>query len=1020
VCGFAAFLLNAWAAGPPLAQQFAQTVRPFVAKYCFECHSGPSPAAQLDLKSYATVDEVLRDNALWELLAERLARKEMPPAPMPQPPDAQREKIVAWVKAMRADEARRTAGDPGIVLARRLSNAEYDYTIRDLTGVDMQLAREFPVDPANTAGFDNSGETLSMSAALLNKYLLAAHAVADRMALTPDGMVFAPYPMLVETDRDKFCIARIVDFYHRQPTDFAAYFEAAWRYKYRAALGRPDGTLASTAADAKVSAKYLAIVWPLLEEPAAASELEVGPIAKLQGMWRALPQPKAAPADAALVQLRQQCRAMSDFVVKIRSHTAMQYAAPVVRGLPAGSQPLLDWKLFEFADHRRDSDPKDLLDDDKPAPPVPAILRYPGLHQEAAPRWATLTANARAGDKDLVIPAAQRPKYEASFERFANVFPDVFYVSERGRYFPDDSDDKGRLLSAGYHNTMGYFRDDRPLMELILDENGQKELNRLWDEFDFIAQYTERTFVQYYFNQSGEVRGGGAEAGSPRPEGHAVTDPEVIFGLRDEYLAKAAASPNNDPIAPEAIRTHFERVNNTLRSLEKMHAAAEPLHLQALLRFAARAYRRPLTKAESGDIQAYYHELRDKDGLSHEDAMRDSIVSVLMSPDFCYRLDLLETRQQETRAPQKPGISHASLGPNVAPLSGYALASRLSYFLWSSMPDDELLAHAAAGDLQRRDVLLAQARRMLKDGRVRGLATEFGGNWLDFRHFQSLNSVDRDRFPSFNNDLREAMFEEPIRFLEDAFRRDRPALDLIYAKDTFVNPSLAKHYGMPAVDGGEDHWVHVENAADYGRGGLLPMAVFLTENSPGLRTSPVKRGHWIVSKLLGEPIPPPPPVVPELPKDEATSDMPVRDMLAAHRANPACASCHAKFDSFGLALEGFGPVGDARTVDLAGRPVETKAAFPEGVEGSGVAGIQDYIRERRQTQFLQNLGRELLAYALNRSPQLSDDPLIEAMQTQLSAGAGLDTLVDAIVTSRQFLNMRSPATRANALAANRR
>ena len=157
--------------------------------------------------------------------------------------------------------------------------------------------------------------------------------------------------------------------------------------------------------------------------------------------------------------------------------------------------------------------------------------------------------------------------------------------------------------------------------------------------------------------------------------------------------------------------------------------------------------------------------------------------------------------------------------------------------------------------------------------RSRGLATEFGGNWLDFRHFEQNNSVDRERFPSFNNELREAMFEEPIRFIEDVIHNDRSVLDLIYGNYTFVNPVLAKHYGMPEVKGGEDHWVRVDDAGRYQRGGILPMAVFLTENSPGLRTSPVKRGNWVVRRVLGEMIPPPPPVVPELPSDEAKSDL---------------------------------------------------------------------------------------------------------------------------------------------------
>ncbi len=239
-----------------------------------------------------------------------------------------------------------------------------------------------------------------------------------------------------------------------------------------------------------------------------------------------------------------------------------------------------------------------------------------------------------------MVPAAQRARYEAAFSRFASVFPDAFYIYERGRYFPDDSEDKGRLLSAGYHNIMGYYRDDQPLMQLILDDNGQKDLNRLWNEFDYISDFSNRTWTQYYFNQSGEVFGKGAESGSDRPTDHAVTDTEVIFKMRDVYLAKAAADPSNDPVAAEAIRDHFNRMNATLRSLEKEHADSEQRQLQSLLQFAARAYRRPLTPAESADLLAYYHDSRAKNQSSHEDAIRDMLTSVLMEPDFLYRLDI--------------------------------------------------------------------------------------------------------------------------------------------------------------------------------------------------------------------------------------------------------------------------------------------------------------------------------------------------------------------------------------------
>src|SRR5581483_5895730 len=179
--------------------------------------------------------------------------------------------------------------------------------------------------------------------------------------------------------------------------------------------------------------------------------------------------------------------------------------------------------------------------------------------------------------------------------------------------------------------------------------------------------------------------------------------------------------------------------------------------------------------------------------------------------------------------------------------------------------------------------------------------------------------------------------------------------------------------GMPEVQGGNGAWVRVEDADRYSRGGILPMAVFLTENAPGLRTSPVKRGHWLVSKVLGEVIPPPPPVVPELPADEAKSDLPLPQMLAQHRANPVCASCHMKFDSFGLVFENYGPVGEARTKDLGGRPVDVNAVFPDGTKAAGLQGVESYIREHRQSGFVDNLSRKLLGYALNRSLQLSDE-----------------------------------------------
>jgi hypothetical protein len=417
-----------------------------------------------------------------------------------------------------------------------------------------------------------------------------------------------------------------------------------------------------------------------------------------------------------------------------------------------------------------------------------------------------------------------------------------------------------------------------------------------------------------------------------------------------------------------------------------------------------------LSKAEKDDVLAFYHRLRKKDDLSHEDALRDTIASVLLSPHFCYRI-----------------IGEVNATKGRVALGDYALASRLSYFLWSSMPDAELLDHAAKGNLHKPAVLKAQTRRMLRDAKVRGFATEFGANWLDIRRFEEHNAVDRQRFPTFTNELRQAMFEEPIRYIMDVAQHDRSVLDLLYGKDTFVNRMLADHYGMPFSRNAEgvggaprtpaalrqnDEWIHIENADQHGRGGLLPMAVFQTKNAPGLRTSPVKRGYWVVRRVLGEQIPAPPPTVPELPKDEAKlGEQTLAQVLARHRADKACAGCHNRFDAVGLVFEDFGPIGERRTKDLGGRPVETVATFPDGKERKGLAGLQAYVREIRQDDFVDNLCKKLLSYGLSRGLQLSDRKTLAHMKASLAANEfRFGSLVEAIVLSPQFLQKRGEQT----------
>jgi Protein of unknown function (DUF1592)/Protein of unknown function (DUF1588)/Protein of unknown function (DUF1587)/Protein of unknown function (DUF1585)/Protein of unknown function (DUF1595)/Planctomycete cytochrome C len=954
-----------------LEHRLTRTVLPLLKDFCFDCHGATKQEGMLKLSDDTTLQAIAKNYRAWEIVLQRLRAEEMPPKDASkQPSSDERRAIIEWIQSFRDDEADRHSGDPGTVLARRLSNTEFDYSIRDLTGINIQPSRDFPVDPANEEGFDNSGESLTMSPALVKKYLAAARRVADHLVLTPSGFTFAPDAAVTETDRDKFCVQQIVSFYQLHEVDYSDYFFAAWKYQHRKNLGKPDASLTDIAQDflktkkrvpvlgasqpavrepmlpsgfsivkSHLSPKYLATVWSALTEPEG-----MGPLAELQDEWRKLPD------DPSLYgEVIQGCDRMRDLVIKRRKDLESKIEKLHMKGNSDGSQPLVLWWNRQIALQR---------------------MSYKG------------------DGKDAGLDTAR--------ERFCRVFPNAFSVSSRGHYADPKLGAQVRLLTAGFHLMQGYFRDDIPLCELVLNDAERNELDSLWQNLNFVTLVPIRQYKDFLFFERAEPPrfAGGPEFDFARPENKDVTSPVKLKQMREAYIEKARQSHANDQ-AIEAIETYFENMSADVRWIEETHQAAEPRHREALARFTERAYRRPLSNPERNELNGFYENLR-REGLTHEDAIRDTVASILMSPYFCFRLDL------------------AIPGQSIRPLNDYELASRLSYFLWSSIPDHELLSCAQSGDLHQPAVLIAQAHRMLQDDRVRGLATEFAGHWLDFRRFEEHNGVDRERFSAFTNELRQAMFEEPLRLFIDIARQNRSVLQFLDSEDTFVNPVLAKHYGINlATDGSgkdnfEDDWDRVPNAKDYGRGGLLSMSVFLTRNSPGLRTSPVKRGYWVARRLLGESIPPPPPAVPELPEDETNlGELTLPRLLARHRNHQACAGCHDRFDSIGVAFEGYGPVGERRELDLGGRPVQATALFPDGTERSGIEGIRKYVAQTRRHEFIDHLCRKLLSYALGRSLLLSDKSTLDAMKKKLAQDDyRFQSLIESIIVSTQFLNKR--------------
>lgn len=399
------------------------------------------------------------------------------------------------------------------------------------------------------------------------------------------------------------------------------------------------------------------------------------------------------------------------------------------------------------------------------------------------------------------------------------------------------------------------------------------------------------------------------------------------------------------------------------------------------------AYRRPVHEE---DLQAPLEMFRQGRGEGgFEPGIELALNSVLVNPQFLLRIE---------RDP--PGVPEGT----AYRISDLELASRLSYFLWSSMPDDELLAAAEKGELRRDDVLQRQVRRMLADERSNSLVTNFAGQWLYLRNLDSV-IPDMRLFPDFDDNLRQALRQETELFFESVVREDRSVLDLLKADYTFLNERLAKHYGIPHVYGSQFRRVALE--PDAHRGGLLRHGSILTVTSYATRTSPVIRGHWILKNLVGAEPPPPPPNVPALDDNKVSALLPVRERLKQHRANAACASCHELMDPVGFSLDNYDAIGRWRETE-AGQPIDAAGGLPDGSEFVGVTGLENALLERPEL-FVRTLSEKLLTFALGRGIEYYDAPAVrQIVRDTKNDNYRFSRLIMSIVTSPPFQMRRAP------------
>jgi AraC-like DNA-binding protein len=1090
------------------ADLFQERVAPFAKKYCQECHNQRQAKGELDLTRFAGDRDVTNDFRRWNTIIEFIRDGEMPPEDKPQPTLEERNAVVAAIETILLTEAKKQAGDPGVVLPRRLSNTEYDLSLRDLTGAAIRATAEFPADPAGGEGFDNTGEALGMTPSLLNKYLGAAQFAAEHLVLKPHGIAFAPFPITSYNERKKFTEQAIINFYRDHDVRVSEYLESAWRYRHRGDADR-GLSIEDWAARRGLSGRYLAFVFKTLDDAKAGN----GYLKEIGTRWDSLPSPKHEQDSPAELRELEQLVAFARAKLSATepqlihssagnwpiAHLALRAKAATARDtfdpgvfksrqvlklgrLPAkkGETPpattlllrvepafdsapgvvVLRRLIFSKSDNLPNNN-KDIetqaveslravlerespevaerfgfgkhpqggeLDADALAIQAPATIEIPlspsavaavqekqlliecELDTKTSPESAVHLRHAVGKLSDerfdsrvelLLRPGSQLAKDLAeSSERFCQAFPNRFcYV------------DPNRGLAAGFHLVEGFFRDDQPLVEKVLSEAERQELDRLWDELDFVTESVEtllRGFV--WFERAERHVLHDKRFDFLRSEDPLLVEEELLSKFERLYLEKMGVKLVEGKFEPEQpssqfdlIHGFFQQVRAGLAKHQRSLQQVEPLALADLERLAQRAFCRPLRPDEAQSFRGLYHRLR-KQGQSVEDSVRGIFMAVLMSPDFFYL------------------IPEAPAGGNIHPLSNDALARRLSYFLWSSLPDDELLVAARSGKLNDEIVLRAQLERMLKNPKIEAFAREFFGQWLRYRDYLSKETIPPGTFPGYDAALRQAMFDEPTKLITHLIQRDEPVRELLHGDVTFVNERLAKYYGGSIENqfrrlsdefkrrgqprSAQDEWFRVEGLRSIGRGGLFGMPVILAKNSAGQRTSPVKRGFWVVHHLLGQHFPPPPADVPELPKTEKEAAKTIRELLTDHTANRQCAMCHVHFDGLGLTMEGFDAIGRSRQQDLAGRAIQATGPLPGGHTAAGVSGLIEYVESHRIHDFERTLCRKFLGYALGRSVILSDQPLLQEMEKRLRTEGRFSVLFETVVLSPQFRQQR--------------
>lgn len=963
-----------------------QQAKGVLERVCWDCHGATAPDAELDLSSFAQESDALADYRLWEKVQRVVANGEMPPKSGAKISPADRETLLGWIDGALDRVARTHAGDPGRVTLRRLTNTEYDNTLRDLTGLDLRLARTFVKDNGGGEGFTNTGDVLFVSPEQLEKYLQAAREVAARASVLPgSGIHFHAEPVglrspaSVATELN----ARVRTWYYdrlgpllpegRDDMRADEYLLACWRHHHQ------QGELPELAQAAGLEPAFLAHWWAFLQKETKNPFLR-----RILEPWRALPGPDHA--DDAKRQCAVIAEEMKLWMGEWQDANKAARIAPddpfflcVTDAGDGNRGDVVQWlkpEVFISEDRKR---PKPLFDyvTEKIAAAEKQIAAGEGDVAELKRQLAELRAVAELRRKHV----DGKPGPDDGFTVRAPSIVKIVLPAEVGllrastKLEADHPDAKVASIQAKIFSGKSP-PELPPLLGGVRVQAFDK--SETWANF-------QRAIKSYHSVFPGSRSGRMDEASFNLREARAPIG--VYFLTPDELAERLPAHERHIPrqIAHD-MRLFQLQTQNLLRSDKA--ALWDDLVVGHLAEFAGRAHRRPPTDVQRQQLRDQYLQAF-QETENREEAAREVITRTLFSAPFLFK----------TEPPRGT--------ESITPLDAYELAARLSYFLWASIPDAELNAAAADGSLLQPEVLDRQVTRMLADPKSAALAGEFFGQWLGFRDFAGFAGIDLKLYPTFDDALRDAMHQEVNQFFAELVTKDAPVTDVLHGNYTFLNRTLAKHYGIEGFKFEMSDAEFVRYEIGEPRGGILGMGAILAATAFPDRASPVRRGNWIVKTVLGIETPPAPADVPELAQDGLVGKLSLRARLEKHRDSPACQGCHARIDPPGFALNNFDAIGRWSDVDAEGRPIDATATPISGPEFTGPAGLKRYLTEM-QGSFLHQFCKKLLGYALGREVVISDRPLLEKMEHDLTrADYRFSAAVRDIVLSKQFLNRRN-------------